>query len=224
MSSIEHGSAWSALEAELREDILTGRIRPGERLGEVALAERFAVSRGPVRDALRKLAAAGLVSFLPNIGARVRVFSREDARALYELRAALESDAARWAARRAGQERASGLVQLLGQHAESIAAHPAGAYLQNGKDADFHIVIAEMAQNPLLRNLLADELYPQLALLRRQHRNVDGRGRVALREHENIADAIINGDDELAALLMRRHIEASWNALSGQLEAGDTEK
>ncbi len=222
MMPVEHGSAWSALEAELREDILSGRISPGERLGEVPLAARFSVSRGPVRDALRKLAGAGLVSFLPNIGARVRVFSQDDARALYELRAALESDAARWAARRADKAQAQGLIALLGQHAETIAAHPAGAYLQNGKDADFHIVIAEMAQNPLLRDLLADELYPQLALLRRQHRHVAGRGRVALREHENIADAILNGDDELAALLMRRHIEASWNALRGQLDAGDS--
>ncbi len=202
---------------ELREDILSGRLEPGARLGEIALAERFDVSRGPVRAALNLLSEAGIVTIVANSGARVRVMGRKDARALYEVRAALEGEAAMLAAAKAGQDTARQFGQLLDQHADEVASHPNGAYLQAPGDRDFHMVTAHMAANPIILRYLTRELYPQLSLLRVKHRNVIGRGAEALREHERIAAAIAAGDAEVAGLLMRRHIRNSWTALEEQL-------
>ncbi|AJE48426.1 GntR family transcriptional regulator [Celeribacter indicus] len=212
------------LASELRRDILDGRLAPGTRLGEVALAERFDVSRGPVRAALNLLNEIGIVTIVPNSGARVRVIGREDAQALYEVRAALEGEVAMLAAQKAGAETARRLRDLLGQHAGEIRARPDGAYLQTGGDRDFHLVIAEMAANPILERYLSRDLYPQLALLRVKHRNVRGRGAEALREHERIAAAIADGDPEVAGLLMRRHIRNSWTALEAQLSETEEDR
>ncbi len=220
MSTIEdksRGMVSERLADELREDILKGRRPSGARLGEVALAERFAVSRGPVRAALNLLSETGIVTIVPNSGARVRVMGRADARALYQVRAALEAEAAGLAAARAGSETAAQFGKLLDQHAGEIAAHPEGAYLQGVGDRDFHMVVARMAGNPIILRYLSRELYPQLSLLRLKHRNVTGRGARALNEHMRIATAIADGDSEVAGLLMRRHIRNSWTALEAQL-------
>ena len=84
------GAAAEKIASALQAEILSGKLTPGARLGEVALADRFAVSRGPVRAALNQLSESGLVSIVPNSGARVRMLGHADARALYEVRAALE--------------------------------------------------------------------------------------------------------------------------------------
>ncbi|MFV0334820.1 MAG: GntR family transcriptional regulator [Tropicimonas sp.] len=219
------GPAPERLASQLREDILGGRLQPGARLGEMALADRFEVSRGPVRAALNMLSESGIVTIVPNSGARVRILSREDARALYEVRAALESEAARLAASTTGAGTGQQFRTLLEQHAQEVGTHPQGAYLQGAGDRDFHMVTARMAGNPIILRYLTRELYPQLSLLRIKHRNVTGRGAKALREHERIAAAITDGDPEVAGLLMRRHIENSWTALEAQLAqtAKDTE-
>lgn len=211
------GQVSDRLADAIRDDILSGRLGPGERLGEVSLAERFEVSRGPVRAALSLLSECGIVTIVPNSGARVRLISREDARALYEMRVALEGEAAGLAASRADQASAQTFRMLLEQHAEDIASHPEGAYLQGSGDKDFHMVTAQMAGNPIILRYLTRELYPQLALLRMKHRNVVGRGAKALHEHKRIAAAISDGDPEVARLLMRRHILNSWAALEAQL-------
>lgn len=208
----------------LQGEILDGQLEPGSRLGEVVLAERFNVSRGPVRSALNQLADAGIVTIVPNSGARVRELGRDDARALYQVRAALEAEAARLAAEQADATSGEKLEQLLGRHAEEVSAHPQGAYLQGPGDRDFHMVIARMSGNPLILRYVTRELYPQLSLLRVKHRNVTGRGKAALLEHRRIAEAISCGDGEVAALLMRRHIHASWNALEAQLSGASKEQ
>ncbi|PTW46591.1 GntR family transcriptional regulator [Rhodovulum kholense] len=215
--------ATERVAASLRAEILSGTLQPGARLGEVALAGRFQVSRGPVRAALQDLCESGLVAIVPNSGARVREVGREDARALYQVRAALEAEAARLAAARADAVSAGSFRALLDQHARDVAAHPEGAYLQGSGDRDFHIVIARVAGNPIILRYLTRELYPQLLLLRLKHRNVTGRGATALREHERISEAIAAGDAEVAGILMHRHIQNSWAALEAQLSGPEEE-
>jgi DNA-binding GntR family transcriptional regulator len=211
------GLTSEVIAAELQGEIVMGRLRPGDRLGEVALAERFEVSRGPIRAALKLLNEVGIVSIVPNSGARVRVMKRKDARALYEVRAALEAEAAMLAAQRAGVNATRKLGELLGQHAGEIQEHPKGAYLQAGGDRDFHLVIAELADSPIIEKYLSRELYPQLSLLRVKHRFVTGRGAEALLEHERIARAIIENEPEIARRLMYNHIRNSWSAIEAQL-------
>lgn len=211
------GTAVEIVEEVLRNEILSGMIEPGERLGEMALANRFSVSRGPVRAALDNLADAGIVVVVPNSGARVRHITRADAGALYQVREALEAAAARHAAERVTSEDVSELDALLAEHSRSVAAHPEGAYLQVNSDRDFHLVVVRLSGNLIIRRLLAEQLYPQLVLLRTQHRSITGRGRAALDEHKRIAAAIRDGDGEIAEILMRRHIANSWASLSPQL-------
>ena len=207
-----HNSRLSVNEIvrKIQEGILAGFYDPGERLVEADLAECFGVSRGPVRDALRKLAGFGLVTSKTNVGVHVRSFSLSEAKSFYQLREALEGQVARLAAETAGGLEKNRIEELLKEHVQVINIHPEQAYVQEDKDRDFHLVLAEIAQNHLIQNLLAYELYPQLVLLRRSHSAVKGRGAKAFIEHQRIAEAIYANDGELASLLMQRHIQASW--------------
>jgi DNA-binding GntR family transcriptional regulator len=205
---------------DLRAQILSGELAPGQHLPEVAISRRFAVSRGPVRDALRILVDMGLASMVPNAGVSVRQIDFAGAQSLYELREALEAEAARLASQRVDPAAIKAAEALLARHAAEITAHPSGAYLTGGHDADFHVFIVKMAKNPLLLRLLTEELYPQLVLLRRQHQHVIGRGQTALIEHRRILDAIVDGDPHIADLQMRRHIKNSWISLAPQISAG----
>ena len=81
----------------LRKAILKGELKPGERLMEIALAERLGVSRTPVREAMRKLELEGLVSIIPNKGAYVTGITRQDVEDIYAIRSLLEGLCARWA-------------------------------------------------------------------------------------------------------------------------------
>lgn len=212
-----HGASAQQIINNLYEKILSGVLKPGERLAEVALAEKFRISRGPVREALRHLASMGLLTVTPNVGASVRVITEIEARDLYELRTALESEAAFLAAKRIDDTGRERIARLVATHADTMSLHPVGAYAPQHGDSDFHSLVAHLSGNALLINALTQELYPQLVLLRRQHQNVRGRGQVALMEHQRITEAIQSGDAELAALLMRRHLQFSWQALMSQL-------
>ncbi|WP_126156248.1 GntR family transcriptional regulator [Paracoccus haematequi] len=202
---------------ELRESILQGELVPGQHLPETTLAQRYDVSRGPVRDALRLLVDSGLAHLVPNAGVSVRAFTIAEAQALYELREGLEAQAARLAALHMDDEAGAQLEDMLIQHEAGISAHPDGAYLTKGQDTDFHVRIVTLAGNPLLHRLLTQELYPQLILLRQQHQNVQGRGHSAWVEHRRIFEALADRDPLVADLQMRRHIRNSWSSLSAQI-------
>src|ERR1700742_3863708 len=103
MSAAEETTTHAATAYKaIRNEILQGQHGPGARLREEDVAERLAISRTPVREALRKLASEGLVSFVPNRGAHVATWDPDEIDDLYGLRAELESYGARLAARRAG--------------------------------------------------------------------------------------------------------------------------
>src|SRR5271157_4397430 len=93
-----HGATVAHIVERLREDILAGRLSPGSRLVECDLTARFAVSRGPVREALRRLAADGLIEHWPHRGAVVRRLGEREIRELFLIRIELEALAARLAA------------------------------------------------------------------------------------------------------------------------------
>lgn len=195
------------------EEIVQGKLGPGEKLNEVALATRFDVSRGPVREALKRLAERSLVTFAPNAGARVVSHTLDDIVHLLDVREHLEGAAARLAASRMTADEKADLRRLLDTHALAVAASQDGAYIQHPDDLDFHYVIIKAAKNPILFSILCDELYPHLRIFRRHHRYTAGRGKRALEEHRRILVAIEEGDAELAELLMRKHISAARETL-----------
>jgi DNA-binding GntR family transcriptional regulator len=99
-----HLELWELVRAEIRNLIIMGEFAPGERLVESALAERFQVSRGPVRTALMELERVGLVNSVPRRGIQVATFDRSDIDELFDVITALERIAGREAAERASDE------------------------------------------------------------------------------------------------------------------------
>jgi DNA-binding GntR family transcriptional regulator len=198
---------------ELTRDIVGGQLAPGAKLSEPAIARRFEASRAPVREAIRRLQELGLVTYIVNQGVRVAEPTAEEFLSLLAVREALEGVAARLAATGMTDEERTALQTLVGRHSEEIARDHHGAYLQSDPDGDFHRRIAIGSRNPLLSELLCDQLYPRLRLCRRLHATVPGRGREAWREHLRVVDAILHRDGEMAEILMRRHVLSAKTAL-----------
>ncbi|MEM8539852.1 MAG: GntR family transcriptional regulator [Pseudomonadota bacterium] len=202
------------LAEALCEEIVGGAFGPGEKLNEKELAARFEVSRGPIREALKRLAERKLVVLSPNAGAKVAQHTTEDIIHLLDVREHLEGAAAKLAAERMTAEEKQKLHTLFDAHVEAVNAAEDGSYVQLPEDLDFHYVIIKASGNPLLFTILCGDFYPLLRMFRRQHKNVQGRGVRALEEHRRILSAIDDGDAELAEILMRRHIAASRNNMS----------
>lgn len=190
-------------------EIVEGRLRPGEKLNEAELAQRFDVSRGPIREALKRLAERNLVVVSPNAGARVIRPILPDILNLLEVRENLEAAAAKLAAIHMTPEEKKNLRDLYEAHVVAVAAAQDGSYFQHPEDLDFHYVIIKAARNPILFKILCRDLYPQLRMSRRAHKAVPGRGKRALEEHRRIMVAIEEGDPEFAEILMRKHIAAA---------------
>lgn len=212
-----HGTAprdrSEVLAEALCADIVEGRLRPGEKLNEADLAKHFEVSRGPVREALKRLAERKLVVFSPNAGARVVDHTLSDILNLLHAREYLEAAAAKLATIHMTPDEKKNLRSLYEAHAVAVAANQDGSYFQRPEDLDFHYVIIRGARNPVLFDILCGDLYPQLRISRRAHRVIPGRGQRALEEHRRILVAIEEGDPEFAELLMRKHIVAAREGL-----------
>lgn len=194
------------LLASLQERIVEGDLTPGSRLAEAELAQRYGVSRGPLREAIRRLEARGLVEVAPRTGARVVELTAERLQAIYHTREALEGMAARQAAKAMSIEAIDELAALLDHHAHSIDADAGRSYRQAEGDVDFHYRIARGSGNELLSRMLCDELYQLVRLYRRRFPARDSRPLQALAEHQAIVAALAERDGDLAEYLMRRHI------------------
>ncbi|MCW5323500.1 GntR family transcriptional regulator [Verminephrobacter aporrectodeae subsp. tuberculatae] len=214
-------SVTAKLYHELLQAIVSGALAPGEKLSEPVIARRFAASRAPVREAIRRLQERGLLTYVVNQGVRVAQPSAAEFLALLEVREATEGMAARLAAEAMSDAELATLGTLVAGHRDAIERNPHGAYLQDEAEADFHWRIARGSGNPILAELLCEQFYPRLRLCRRLHSTVAGRGRQAWQEHMRITEAIGQRDGELAEVLMRRHIRAARNALQQALNAAD---
>lgn len=207
--SFHHGRRSERIATLLGEDIIEGRLKPGERISEQALAARFGTSRGPIREALRRLEERGLITTAPNIGACVARYSLGFLIELYQAREALEGMAARLAAQSMTTTEKAELRCLCETAAAALRDNPDAPYQQLPDNQDFHVAIARGARNQVLHDALCRDLYPLLRLCRREHGRTPGRGARALVEHFRVLEAIEDGDGELAELTMRKHIIAS---------------
>lgn len=193
----------------LSEAIVRGELAPGSKLSEPRLALQHGVSRAPLREAIRRLEERKLVVRTPRQGVRVVVPSRDTAVDLFKIREVLEGLAAREAARLAKPDEVRRLQGMLAGHRAALERPDAMIYWQASANSDFHFMIARIARNDHLFDLLCNEYYTLFRLYRMQHRILPGRAQQALREHERVVEAIAEGDGELAELLMRRHVAAA---------------
>ena len=201
----------------LIEAIVEGSLEPGSKISEPELAKRFEVSRGPLREAIMRLEGLGLIERIPHVGARVITFSPEKLVEIYAVREALEGMAARLAARYISQEELLSLELLLAKHSKHIDEVAGASYFHQEGDFDFHYRIIQASRHSKLIALLCDELYHLLRMYRYQSPRAQSRPKEALNEHKFILQAIRNRDEELAEMLMRRHISGSRRLIEQQI-------
>lgn len=201
----------------LIEAIVEGELAPGSKISEPELAKRFQVSRGPLREALMRVEGLGLIERIPHIGARVTQLSPTKLVELYAVREALEGMAARLAARNITEIELASLESLLSTHSTHIDQVEGASYFHQQGDFDFHYRIIQASRNQQLIGLLCDELYHLLRMYRYQSPRSHSRPVEALEEHKFILRAIRQRDEELAEMLMRRHIACSRQLIEQQI-------
>ena len=138
----------------LRQAIITGEFAPGERLMEIALANRLGVSRTPVREAIRKLELEGLVVMIPRKGAEVARITEKDLRDVLEVRCSLEELAAELAAERMDEEGQEKLDQALVEFESAIESGDNAAIADS--DMEFHDIIFDATGNPRLIQIIGN--------------------------------------------------------------------
>ncbi|MET1115017.1 MAG: GntR family transcriptional regulator [Comamonas sp.] len=198
---LNHSPLTQQLVEALRGKILSGELSPGERLVEERISEEFAVSRMPVREALRQLAASGLVIIEPRKGASVAQFHIDQLRELVEVRATLEALNARLAAKRHDPQQIAVLQTLLDEGMQR--AHSGDAEVLGDLNTKFHVALGEVAANSVLQEVMSS-LRDRTAIFF-SPLNQD-RAPQNWEEHAAILRAVIKGDPELAGLLAARHI------------------
>ncbi|WP_133490915.1 GntR family transcriptional regulator [Alcanivorax sp. 24] len=202
--------------ARLQDDIVRGVIAPGTKVSETDLASRYGVSRGPLREALRRLESRKLLERVVHVGTRVTSLSFDDLIEIYYVREALEGMAARLAAENMSDEEVRGLTALLGQHEQQQDLREDTAYFQREGDLDFHYRIIQGSHNATLIQMLVGGLYHLVRMYRYQFSTVSNRPQKALNEHRRIVEAIEARDADLAELLMRRHISRARENIEQQ--------
>jgi len=204
----------SAVET-LRGRILSGDLAPGERLGETELATELGMSRTPVREALRLLAAEGLVEIASNRGARVVEWSAEELDAVFEVRVRLEGLAARTAAARVTRTE----VDHLHAIASAIADHAMPGQTQDlaavqRLNSQFHAGLVRVAGSSTLETALAGVVHAAVLNRTQESFNDEALDR-SVRHHLEIVAALRAGDGEWAESTMHSHLLSARASLLG---------
>ena len=205
----------------LTDAIVSGRLKPGERVAESVIARDLGVSRAPVREAGRLLESAGLLVSRANRGFFVRTIDSEDLDSLYELRLCIEREAA---ARVVREGRVPGILDRLRAQIEDMvgSSEDHQIILQIGVDLQFHRLIVESSGNRRFLQVfdkLASEIQACTALIERVF---DEPGLVA-RNHYLIIDALASGDEDQARAAMEYHIGVARDAVVGHFRKLESE-
>ncbi|MBP7331455.1 MAG: putative HTH-type transcriptional regulator YdfH [Firmicutes bacterium ADurb.Bin373] len=185
----------------LRKAIILGKLKPGERLMEIQLAEEMGVSRTPVREAIRKLELEGFVVMVPRRGAYVAGVSVKDIADVFEVRSALEGLAAGLAAERITEEEMEELekvIHLISGEEDILTVYK--------KDNEFHELIYKASRNHRLTQIITN-LSEQINRFRLTSLSVPGRLKIAVDEHKKIIEAISERNVDLAHKLASEHME-----------------
>lgn len=196
-----------AVHAVLRERIASGRLAAGDWLRETHLAAELGTSRTPVREALRALAAEGLVELVHHRGARVVRWSAADLDETYRLRALLEGEAAGLAARRATSDDVAVMAAAQGRYERSIADGAPTVERAGCNDA-FHAAVLSASGSTRLPVLLAVLTSAPLRARAIGSYTADDLQRSVL-QHRDVLTAVQQGDEALAVAAMRSHILAA---------------
>jgi DNA-binding GntR family transcriptional regulator len=199
----------------VREEILSGRLEPGERLVEARIAAQLGISRGPVREALKLLRAEGLVDERPHHGTYVTRLSARDVRDLYDLRAAIESAAARLVALRRTDADLRSMRRLFEQ---LVAAADSGDIAAiSSADLAFHDTLCRVSGNRRIHRVF-DRHVPLLRSLIRLDGVIYASYTDIASEHEPLLLALESGDPDAAAERFRGHVERARDLVVDYIE------
>lgn len=209
-----------AVFVSLRKAILTGKVKPGERLTEVKLGKILGTSRTPIREAIRMLELEGLVTIVPGSGAKVSGMTLKDLQEVMEIRSALEQLSAGLASERITEAEKVQLRDACNAFARSTRG---GDSMEIAEvDTQFHDMIVKAAKNEKLGKILnsiADNIYRY----RYECLIDDERYAHLIAEHKEMYKAIVSGDKEGAEKAALNHVTLQWQYLRDQLREGKDE-
>ena len=199
----------------LRQAILRGELKPGERLMEIALANRLGVSRTPVREAIRMLELEGLVIMIPRRGAQVAQITEQDLNDVLEVRLGLEELAVRFACERITDEEIKALGLAVKEFEKKMSNNELSA--QAEADVKFHEIIYGATHNQRLVQII-NNIREQMYRYRIEYlKDVESR-KTLVKEHYEICDALKRRDAESAVEKMCIHIRNQQEAILRSLE------
>ena len=191
------------LISDIRKEVSSGILKPGDQLEVTALAERFGVSRTPIREAIRTLVESGVLETRPRKGSFVRVLSAKQLLDLFQVAAELEGMACRLAALSLTKENLEAIESGLAKCTQAAEFQNNVEYAM--ANLDFHTAIHNASGNDWLIEQLR-QLQINLNSYRTMPYEIRGRLKKSTDEHKIICDAILSGDGEHACNLMRDHM------------------
>lgn len=199
----------------LRKAILTGELKPGERLMEIHLADKIGVSRTPIREAIRKLELEGLVTNVPRKGAQVAEISTKGLRDVLEVRRSLDLFCAELACERISEESKELLKEACKAFEEATTTKDATVIAK--ADVAFHDIIIRATGNDRLIALI-NNLAEQMYRYRFEYIKDESQHKKLIEEHRELMDAIITGNVEKARKVAGSHIDNQEMSILRQLE------
>ena len=200
----------------IREEILSGGLRQGEHLVEARIAEQLGISRGPLREAFKVLRSEGLLIDVRNRGTFVVRLTPTDVRDIFDLRAAIESRAAKTLAQRAGGEEVCELRGLLDRLEAAAESGDVRAFAR--VDLAFHEAVCRLSGNRRLHAVFARDVPTMQALIKIDDQLYRSLADTA-QEHRPLLEAIETGDPEAAAAGFERHVERARDLVMEYIEA-----
>jgi len=194
----------------IRDAIISGALKPGEKVAEPELAERFGISRTPIREAFRQLESEGYLSVVPRKGAVVISFSQRDVEEFYAIKSILEG----YAARKACEKLTPRDIEKLQSINDKLRLLAAESDVRNFFKVhnNFHDLFIKAADNEKLTELITT-LLGRFQRLRIASLSLPGRMELSVKEHQKIIDAFRNGDADLAESLVRSNAEYGGKVL-----------
>ena len=213
-NAVSRSSISQQAEDHIRALVLDGTLKAGERLNEVSIAESIGISRGPLREAIKRLSGQGYLTMETHRGAFVKVYLPKEIIELYELRSALELFAVRLSVRRAADRQIEELFRGLAEEqrrVDSAAKGPtpqtAGPYVA---ELDFHQQLVELSGNDLIRTQLLDANHKLYLALSPTHRS-DVRKRHTVTSHLEILEALRDRHEDRCVDLLKDHLTDSMH-------------
>lgn len=210
MKAIQKKTLHEEIANNLREMIMSGELREGDKIKENEFCELMDISKTPLREALRVLSAEGLIRLIPNRGSYVTTPTFKEIKEMFDVMRVLEGVCARTAAEKMSNIDYEKLKKIHLQLEENFRLKDQKRYIRiNNK---YHSFVQELAGNKTL-NQIVNGLRQKILLYRYKSLNLSGRFEQSIQEHRDLLEAFRKRDAEKAELLMKSHMKKQSEAL-----------